>query len=134
MDWFLYNRDLRHERVKRITKKINNKKLFSKNYAYKINEKSVKREATYYRTILQSISFKSHFQYPLSIKGCVRYIFASLFCMSKREYLWNKENCFLSNFESSFHSWDNQVLTFQIFKCHDVIKCLSMKHETHTIE
>ena len=23
---------------------------------------------------------------------------------------------------------------FQIFKCHDVIKCLSMKHETHFIE
>ena len=24
--------------------------------------------------------------------------------------------------------------TFQIFKCHDVINCLSMKHETHIIE
>ena len=34
-------------------------------------------------------------------------------------------------FESSFRSWDNQILTFQTFKCHDVIKCTSMKHETH---
>ena len=27
-------------------------------------------------------------------KGCVRYIFTSLFCMPKREDLWNKEKCF----------------------------------------
>ena len=25
---------------------------------------------------------------------CVSYIFASLFCISKREHLWNKEKCF----------------------------------------
>ena len=55
-------------------------------------------------------------------KGCVRYIFASLFFMSKREHLWNKEECFLFHLESSFRSWDNQTLNFQIFKCHDVIK------------
>ena len=36
---------------------------------------------------------------------------------------WKK---FLFHFESSFHSWDNNILIFQIFKCHDVIKCLSM--------
>ena len=55
-----------------------------------------------------------------------------LFCfiMSKREPLWNKEKCFLFHFESSFRSWDDQVLTFQIFKFHDVIKCASMKHKT----
>ena len=29
---------------------------------------------------------------------------------------------------------DNQILNFQIFKCHGVIKCPSMKHETHFIE
>ena len=67
-------------------------------------------------------------------KGCVHYIFVSLFCMSKRGYLWNKEKCFLFLFESSFCSWDNQILTFQVFKCHDVIKCLSMKHEAHITE
>ena len=63
-------------------------------------------------------------------KDFVHYIFASLF-MSKREHLWNKEKCFLFHFESSFRSWGNQILTFQIFKCHDVIKCLIMKHETN---
>ena len=68
------------------------------------------------------------------LKGCIHYIFASLFCMSEREHLWNKEKYFLFHFESSFRSWDNQILTFQIFKCHDIIKCLSMKRETHIIE
>ena len=50
--------------------------------------------------------------------------------MSKKEDLWNKENCFLFHFESFFRSWDNQVLTFQVFKYHDIIKGLSwnMKH------
>ena len=32
--------------------------------------------------------------------------------------------CFLFHFESSFHSSDIQILNFQIFKCHDIIKCL----------
>ena len=27
---------------------------------------------------------------------------------------------FLFNFENSFHSGDNQILTFEVFKCHDV--------------
>ena len=48
------------------------------------------------------------------LQGCVRYIFASLFCMYKREYLWNKEKCYLLHFESSFRSWDNQISTFQV--------------------
>ena len=39
-----------------------------------------------------------------NIKGCVRYISASLFCMSKREYHRNKEKCFLFHFESSSRS------------------------------
>ena len=52
----------------------------------------------------------------------------SLFCMSKREHKWNKEKCFLFHFESSFHSGDNQILNFQIFKCHD-IKCPSTKQK-----
>ena len=42
--------------------------------------------------------------------------------------------CFLFHFESSFRSRDNQILTFQTFKSYDVIKCLSMKHETRIIE
>ena len=68
------------------------------------------------------------------VKGCVRYIFASLFCLSEREHLWNKEKCFLFYFESSFHPWHNQILNFQIVKCHDFIKCSSIKHKTHFIE
>ena len=78
--------------------------------------------------------FVSFIKITVLLKDCVRYIFTSLFCMSKREDLWNKEKCFLFHFECSFRSWDNQVLNFQIFKCHDVIKCLSMKHEADFIE
>ena len=35
-----------------------------------------------------------------NFKGCVHYIFASLFCMSKREHLKNTEKCILFHFES----------------------------------
>ena len=70
----------------------------------------------------------------IKFEGCVCYIFASLFCMFKTDHFWNKEKCFLFHFESSFCSWDNQILFFQIFKCHDVIKRLSMKHKRHFIE
>ena len=38
------------------------------------------------------------------IKGCVRYIFAGLFCMSKRQHLRNKEKFFLFHFKSSSRS------------------------------
>ena len=55
------------------------------------------------------------------IKGCVRYIFASLFFKSKLEHL--------SNF-----SQENQILQFHILKFHDVIKCLSIKQEIHFTE
>ena len=65
-----------------------------------------------------------------TVKGCVRYTFASLFFVSKREHLWKKKKYFLFHFENPFRSWNNQILTFQVFKCHDVIKCLIMKHET----
>ena len=63
--------------------------------------------------------------------SCVCYIFVSLLFTSKREHLWNKEECFLFHLKSSFHSWVIQILTFQIFKCHDVI---SMIYETHFTE
>ena len=49
-------------------------------------------------------------------KGCVRYIFASLFYLSKRKQLWNKKNCFLFYLQSSLRSWDSQILSFQMFK------------------
>ena len=75
-------------------------------------------------------TFQRYWLYTLK----VMYASFLLVCfMSKRENLWNKKKCFLFHFESSFH-WDNQILNFQIFNCHDVIKCLSMKHKTHFIE
>ena len=64
-------------------------------------------------------------------KGPAHYIFACVFCQAEGEHLWNKD---IFQFESSFCSWDNQVLTFQKFKCHDVMKYPSMKHETHFTE
>ena len=67
------------------------------------------------------------------IKCCVCYIFARLFCMSKREDLWNKEKSFSTHFKSSLHYWHNQILTFWIFRCHEIIKCLSMKLEKHIL-
>ena len=66
------------------------------------------------------------------LKVCVCHIFASLLCMSKRGHF--KKKCSLFHFKISFRSWDNQILTFQIFKCQDVIKCLCVKHETHFTE
>ena len=41
-----------------------------------------------------------------TIKGCPLYIFASLFCMYKKEHLQNKEQFFF-HFDSSFRSWGN---------------------------
>ena len=45
----------------------------------------------------------------MEVKGCVCYIFTSLFYMPKREDLWNKEK-FLFYFENFFRFWDNQIL------------------------
>ena len=39
--------------------------------------------------------------------------------------------CFLFHFKSSFRSGENQNLEFQMFKFHDVIKCLNIKQEIH---
>ena len=48
-----------------------------------------------------------------------------------REHLRNKE-CFLFHLESSFHSWGNQILTSQMFKC--LKWCHQMlKHDTWNI-
>ena len=51
-------------------------------------------------THLYLLLFKSH--QPLWFKGCVCYIFASLFGMSNRQNLWNKAICFF-NFTSKAH-------------------------------
>ena len=65
------------------------------------------------------------------IKDCVHFIFGGLFFNPKKEYLWTVTKCFLFHFKSSFRSWENHILISQIFKFHDVIKCLSMKQEMH---
>ena len=75
--------------------------------------------------------FPLSFSLCSTFKGCVCYTFTSLFCMSKRKDLWNTEKCFMFYFKGSFCSWDNQILNFQIFKCHDVIKI--GKHETRNM-
>ena len=62
-------------------------------------------------------------------KGCVGYVVASFVASLKEQFL-KAEKMFFHP-ESSLHFWGNQILTFQIFKCYDVIKCLNMKHETH---
>ena len=77
----------------------------------------------------QRIIVRSYFCHHENFKGCVCYIFVSLFFKSKGEHLWNKEKCFLFHLKSSFHSQENQILEFYIFKFHDVIKCLSIKQE-----
>ena len=52
-----------------------------------------------------NLTYKDLIKLTLScLKGCVRYIFASLSCLSKREYLRNMEKCFLFHFESSSRS------------------------------
>ena len=40
----------------------------------------------------------------LLFKGCVCYIFASLFFKSKQEHLLNQEKCFLFHFKTCFRS------------------------------
>ena len=37
-----------------------------------------------------------------TFKGSVRYIFASLFFRSKKEYFWNEEKCFFVSFQKLF--------------------------------
>ena len=61
--------------------------------------------------ICDDFSFVLTFDWA-KFKGCVRYSFATLLSISKREHLRNKEKCFLFHFESSSRSWDNQTLTF----------------------
>ena len=73
-----------------------------------------KRKWTTWRTkfLHWEINLRKKNTSDTSFKGCVRYIFASLFCKSKREHLQNKEKCFLLHFKSSSRSWDIQLLTF----------------------
>ena len=42
--------------------------------------------------------------------------------MSKREHFWDEKKCYLFHFGSSFCSWDNQIMTFQISWHHKMPK------------
>ena len=62
------------------------------------------------KTPVQNTSYINYLLCLETFKGCVCHIFGSLFSMSIRENLQNKEKCFLFYFESSSRSWDNQIL------------------------
>ena len=47
------------------------------------------------------------------LKGCVHYILASLFCMSKREYLCKKKNIFYFTLKGLFVL---EITKFQVSK------------------
>ena len=59
------------------------------------------------------------------LKGCVCYIFASLFCMSKREHLQNKEKRFLFHFKCSSRQSTFNILDIQMSWRHQM-----PRHET----
>lgn len=65
------------------------------------------------------------------LKGCGLYVFTGLFCMPKREHVWNKENGFYVTSKALLVLKIIRFLIVQKFRCRDVIKCLSIKHETH---
>ena len=68
------------------------------------------------------------------LKGCVRYICASLFWSLNESTCQTGKNVFYFTSKSLFHSRENQILEFYIFKFHYVIKYLSIKEEIHFTE
>ena len=44
------------------------------------------------------------------------------------------KNVFYFTSKAFFCSPENQILAFQIFKFHDIIKCLSIKQEIHLLD
>ena len=67
--------------------------------------------------------------WTIKFEGCVRCIFASLFCMSKREYLWNKENVFWLTSKAFFvHEIDFHFSDIQMLWRHQIPKHETTKH------
>ena len=86
----------------KISTKVNNMKIRDAIELHKV-VKSVKNEKNQILFLsLDPNTIKVVVYTDASFKGCVCYIFASMFCMSKREHLRNKEKCFLFHFENSF--------------------------------
>ena len=96
---------------------------------YRIMRKS--RKCRYVFNTLSNIYDDGTF-FLETVKGCVRQIFVCF--VSLKESTCETRKSFLFHIESSFRSWDNQVLTFQILKSFDFIKCRCLKHETHFTE
>ena len=93
------------------------------------------------------LSQKSYFLFLHDWENTLKVMFATFllvcFACLKESTLEKSKTVFLFYFAfwihcyfyfSSFPSWHNQILTFQIFNCHCTIKSLSMKHETHFAE
>ena len=72
-----------------------------------IRGSAVQREEEKVTELFPVFSSKNSLTFDVVFKGCVHYSLASLFCKSKEELLWNKEKCFLFDFESSLRFWDN---------------------------
>ena len=68
-----------------------------------------------------------------AFKGCVRYIFTSLFLSLNEGTCQIKKNVFYFT-PKPLCSRENQILEFCIFKFNAVIKCLSIKQEKHFTE
>ena len=58
------------------------------------------------------------------VKGCVRYIFASLFFTSKGDYLWDREKCFLFDFKPLLVL---EIIKFELFRYSNVMASLNTK-------
>ena len=75
---------------------------------------------------------------PTSIRCSTLKVVSTTFVLVSFAYL-KDSTCgrkikFFISFRKLFFSWDNQILTFPVLKCHDVIKFLSLRHEIHPTE
>ena len=99
-------------------------------------EKAIKKETAYFRLCCVKNLLMSSKLMTLKIQLVIFYQWR------QREWFYLKvlSTSFLllsfaslkdSNCKRRKYVLDNQILIFQIFRCHNVIKCLSMKHKTH---
>ena len=72
-----------------------------------------------------------HFTVPSKVASFI-FLLVCFVCLKESTFEIRK-NVFYFTLKALF-VLDNQILTFQIFKFYDVIKCVSMKHETHFSE
>ena len=84
--------------------------------------------------MLSTLGTISRHHLPSTLKVVSATLLLFYFLRLKERTHETRKNVFLFHLESSFRSSDNQILTFQIFKWHDVIKYPSMKHKTRFTE